>query len=145
MGAMMHQSLIARMTKTLAVLIRAEVSLINALKIAGDTSDNMYIKEIINSVSDQISHGRTLAGQLAKYPDIFPIMISSMISVGEKSGALAIMLEKISEFNEQEFNTKVDTLSKTIEPIVMGGLGAIVALLVVALYLPIFQMSNAIH
>jgi type IV pilus assembly protein PilC len=68
-----------------------------------------------------------------------------MISVCEKSGALALMLDKISEFNEQEFNNKVDTLSKTIEPIVMGGLGAVVALLVIALYLPIFQMTNAIH
>ncbi len=145
MGSMLHKSLLARMCKTLAVLIRAEVSLISALKIAGDTAENVYIAEIINTVSDQISHGRTLAGQLARYPDIFPIMISSMISVGEKSGALALMLDKISEFNEQEFNTKVDTLSKTIEPIVMGGLGAVVAILVIALYLPIFQMTNAIH
>lgn len=144
-GKMMHQSMLTRMTKTLAVLLRADVSLIQALKIAGDTSDNVYIQEIIGSVSDQISHGRTLAGQLAKYPKIFPIMVSSMIAVGEKSGALALMLEKISEFNEEEFNTQVDTLSKTIEPIVMGALGIIVAIVVLTLYLPIFQMTNAIH
>ena len=144
-GHIIHKSLISRFAKTLAVLIRSEVSLINALKIAGNTADNMYIKEITENVSTQISHGRSLGGQLAKYEDIFPIMVSSMISVGEKSGALAIMLEKISEFHEADFNTSVDKLSKTIEPIVMGGLGVIISIIVVTLYLPIFQMSSAIH
>ncbi len=144
-GHIIHKSLIARFAKTLAVLIRAEVSIINALKIAGNTSDNEYIKEITETVSTQISHGRSLGGQLAKYTDVFPVMVSSMIAVGEKSGALAIMLEKISEFHEADFNTAVDKLSKTIEPIVMGGLGVIISIIIVTLYLPIFQMSSAIH
>ena len=144
-GHIIHKSLISRFAKTLAVLIRAEVSIINALKIAGNTSDNEYIKEITENVSLQISHGRSLGGQLAKYTDIFPIMVSSMITVGEKSGALAVMLEKISEFHEADFNSAVDKLSKTIEPIVMGGLGIIISIIIVTLYLPIFQMSSAIH
>ncbi len=144
-GHIIHKSLIARFAKTLAVLIRAEVSIINALKIAGNTSDNEYIKEITENVATQIAHGRSLGGQLGKYTDIFPIMVSSMISVGEKSGALAIMLEKIAEFHEADFNTSVDKLSKTIEPIVMGGLGIIISIIIVTLYLPIFQMSSAIH
>ena len=144
-GKIIHMSLISRFAKTLAVLIRAEVSLINALKIAGDTSDNAYIKEMTLDISTKIAHGRSLGGQLAKYDDIFPIMVSSMISVGEKSGALAVMLEKISEFNEADFNSAVDKLSKTIEPIVMGGLGIVISIIVITLYLPIFQMSTAIH
>lgn len=144
-GHIIHKSMISRFAKTLAVLIRSEVSLINALKIAGKTSDNVYIKKMTEDVSTQIAHGRSLGGQLAKYEHIFPIMVSSMISVGEKSGALAIMLEKISDFHEADFNTSVDKLSKTIEPIVMGGLGVVIAIIVVTLYLPIFQMSTAIH
>jgi len=144
-GHIIHKSMIARFAKTLAVLIRSEVSLIDALKIAGNTSDNMYIKEMTEDVSTQVAHGRSLGGQLAKYEDIFPIMVSSMISVGEKSGALAIMLEKISDFHEADFNTAVDKLSATIEPIVMGGLGIVISIIVVTLYLPIFQMSTAIH
>lgn len=144
-GHIVHKSMIARFAKTLAVLIRSEVSIINALQIAGNTSDNVYIKDMSEKVSTQISHGRSLGGQLAKYENIFPVMVSSMIAVGEKSGALAIMLEKISEFHEADFNTAVDKLSKTIEPIVMGGLGLVVAVIVVTLYLPIFQMSTAIH
>ncbi|MEA3287330.1 MAG: type II secretion system F family protein [Candidatus Marinimicrobia bacterium] len=144
-GHIIHKSLIARFAKTLSVLIRAEVSIITALKIAGDTSDNVYIKEICENVSTQVAHGRSLGGQLAKYDDVFPIMVSSMIGVGEKSGAMAIMLEKISEFHEADFNTAVDKLSKTIEPIVMGGLGVVVSIIIVTLYLPIFQMSSAIH
>ncbi|MCF7824486.1 MAG: type II secretion system F family protein [Candidatus Marinimicrobia bacterium] len=144
-GHIIHKSMIARFAKTLAVLIRSEVSLINALKIAGNTSDNTYIKAMTEDISTQIAHGRSLGGQLAKYDNIFPIMVSSMISVGEKSGALAVMLEKISEFHEADFNTSVDKLSATIEPIVMGGLGLVIAVIVVTLYLPIFQMSTAIH
>ncbi len=144
-GHIIHKSLISRFAKTLSVLIRAEVSIINALKIAGDTSDNVYIKQITENIATQIAHGRSLGGQLAKYNDIFPVMVSSMISVGEKSGALAVMLEKISEFHEADFNASVDKLSKTIEPIVMGGLGVIISIIVVTLYLPIFQMSSAIH
>lgn len=144
-GHIIHKSMISRFAKTLSVLIRSEVSLINALKIAGNTADNMYIKEVTENVATQIAHGRSLGGQLAKYENIFPIMVSSMIAVGEKSGALAIMLEKISEFHESDFNASVDKLSATIEPIVMGGLGIIIAVIVVTLYLPIFQMSSAIQ
>ncbi len=144
-GSMLHQSQLARMCKTLAVLLRADVSLIAALKIAGETADNVYIEEVVNEIAEQISHGRTLAGQMAKYQNIFPMMVSSMIAVGEKSGALSLMLEKISDFNEQEFNTRVDTLSKTIEPIVMGVLGVIVSIIVITLYLPIFQMTSNMH
>jgi len=144
-GSIIHKSFISRFAKTLAVLIRAEVSIINALKIAGDTSDNVYIQDMMSKISTQIAHGRSLGGQLAKYENVFPVMVSSMISVGEKSGALAIMLEKISEFHEADFNTAVDKLSKTIEPIVMGGLGVVISIIIVTLYLPIFQMSSAIH
>ncbi len=144
-GHIIHKSLISRFAKTLAVLIQSEVSIIDSLKIAGNTADNAYIKQITEAVAIQIAHGRSLGGQLAKYDDIFPIMVSSMISVGEKSGALAVMLEKISEFHEADFNASVDKLSKTIEPIVMGGLGVVISIIVVTLYLPIFQMSSAIH
>lgn len=144
-GHIIHKSLISRFAKTLSVLIRAEVSIINALKIAGNTSDNAYIKEITEAISVQIAHGRSLGGQLAKFDDVFPVMVSSMITVGEKSGALAVMLEKISEFHEADFNTAVDKLSKTIEPIVMGGLGVVISVIIITLYLPIFQMSTAIH
>ena len=144
-GHIIHKSMVSRFAKTLAVLIRSEVSLINALQIAGNTSDNVYIKDMTEKVSTQISQGRSLGGQLAKYEDIFPVMVSSMIAVGEKSGALAIMLEKISEFHEADFNASVDKLSKTIEPIVMGGLGVVISIIVVTLYLPIFQMSTAIR
>ena len=144
-GHIIHKSMVSRFAKTLSVLIRAEVSIVNALKIAGNTSDNEYIKQITEHVALQVTHGRSMGGQLAKYTDVFPIMVSSMITVGEKSGALAIMLEKISEFHEADFNTAVDKLSKTIEPIIMGGLGVVISIIVVTLYLPIFQMSSAIH
>lgn len=144
-GHIIHKSMISRFAKTLAVLIRAEVSIVDALKIAGNTSDNQYIKEISENVALQVTHGRSMGGQLAKYTDVFPIMVSSMITVGEKSGALAIMLEKISEFHEADFNTAVDKLSKTIEPIIMGGLGVVISIIIVTLYMPIFQMSSAIN
>ena len=144
-GSLIHKTMITRMTQTLSVLLKSGVSLLDALKIAGETADNVYVDEVVESIIKEVSHGKGFGSQMARYPNLFPVMISSMISVGERSGALALMLEKIAEFNDRDFNTKVDSLSKTLEPIIMGGLGVVVCVIVLALYLPIFQMTSAIN
>ena len=143
-GSIMHKGMITRMTQTLSVLLKSGVSLIKALKIAGETADNVYVEKVVESIAKELSHGNTLSGQLTLYPKLFPLMVSSMIGVGEKSGALALMLGKISEFNDRDMNAKVDGLSSTMEPVLMAGLGLVVCIIVVALYLPIFQMTSAI-
>lgn len=144
-GGIIHKTMLTHMSHTLSVLLKSGVSLIRALKIAGETADNVYVDEVMNEVGKGVSHGKNLSGQLALYPDLFPTMVSSMVGVGEKSGALALMLEKIAEFNDRDLNSKVEGLSSTMEPMLMGGLGLVVCIIVVTLYLPIFQMTGAIH
>jgi len=144
-GPLIQKSVITRMMRTLSVLLKSGVKLTVALKISGETADNVYVNKIVEIIVEQVSQGKSFGAQIQKYPDIFPSMVSSMVSVGEKSGALELMLEKIAEFSDQDFNSKVDSISETIEPIMMGGLGVVVCVIVVALYLPIFQMSGAIQ
>lgn len=143
-GSLMHKSMITRMMQTLCVLLKSGVPLITALKIAGETADNVYVDKVVGKIGKQVAQGRSFGSQVQKYPDIFPTMVSSMIAVGEKSGSLALMIEKIAEFNDQDFSAKVDRISETIEPIMMAGLGVVICIIVLALYLPIFQMSGAI-
>ncbi|MFQ6675705.1 MAG: type II secretion system F family protein [Fidelibacterota bacterium] len=144
-GSLLHKSVVTRISQTLSVLLKSGVPLIDALKIAGETADNVYVDETIEEIGRQVSRGKSLAAQLSRFPTLFPVMVSSMIAVGEKSGALPLMLGKVAEFHDQDFGSRVDRLTKTIEPIIMGGLGVVVCIIVLALYLPIFRMTEAIQ
>jgi len=144
-GPLMQNSMITRMMRTLCVLLKSGVKLTIALKIAGETADNVYVEKTVDTIVEEVSQGKSFGSRIQKYPDLFPSMVSSMITVGEKSGALELMLEKVAEFSNDDFNTKVDGISETIEPLMMGGLGIVVCVIVLALYLPIFQMSGTIH
>lgn len=144
-GSLAQQSTITRFTETLGVMLSSGVGLIDALKIAAETTNNSYIDNIVASISEQVSQGKSLGSQFLKYPDVFPALEANMISIGEQSGSLAIMLAKVAQFNNEEFSVRVDKLSSLLEPIMMGGLGVVAAILVLGLYLPIFQMSGSIH
>lgn len=145
MGNLQQKSSMMRITVTLSILMKSGVSLIEGLKIAASTADNKYIDEVVDSICHEISQGNTLGSQLELYPRIFPSLDSNMISIGEKSGALVTMLEKVSEFNDQEFNSIVDKMASILEPVIMAGLGVVATILVLGLYLPIFQMSSVVH
>lgn len=144
-GPLMQKSMITRMMRTLCVLLKSGVKLTIALKIAGETANNVYVEKVVDTIVEQVSQGKSFGSMVQKYPDLFPSMVSSMITVGEKSGALEMMLEKVAEFSDDDFNSKVDSISETIEPIMMGGLGIVVCVIVLALYLPIFQLSGSIQ
>jgi len=143
-GTMQQKSAMLRITITLSILMKAGVSLIEGLKIASQTADNKYIDKVVSGICHEISQGNTLGSQLEDFPRIFPSLDVNMISIGEKSGALVVMLEKVAEFNDQEFNTIVDKMSTILEPVMLAGLGVIATVLVLGLYLPIFHMSGVI-
>lgn len=145
LGTLIHSRLVARFSGTLGVLLKSGVPLTDALKIAAETAENVYVDEVINKIIRSVSNGLSVGKQMSLYPNLFPLMVSSMVTVGERSGSLALMLEKIAEFSDQEFTVRVERLSKTFEPILMAGLGVIICVMVVALYLPVFQMTTAIH
>lgn len=144
-GDLLHRTIMIRFSLTMGIMIDSGVGLIEALKIASRTADNSYIDSITTEICTGISNGESFGKLLHGYPEIFPPLESSMISVGEKSGSLTIMLEKVAEFNDQELSGRVETLSSVLEPLIMGGLGVVASILVLGLYLPIFHMSGSVH
>lgn len=143
-GNMLKKSVIARFSKTLGTLTRNNVALVEALSIAAETSNNVLIIQTIDEVRSRISGGSSLGKAMQEHA-LFPEMMVKMIAVGEEAGSLEVMLEKVAEFYDRQFNASVDSLSSVIEPILMIGLGVLALVVVIALYLPIFQMTGAIH
>jgi len=142
-GKIILKSILARFTKTLGTLVASGVGLVDALTVAGETSNNVVIQAMIENVKLNVTGGGSLAQSLEKHP-IFPSMMVKMIAVGEESGALESMLNKVSEFYERQLNATIDSLTAIIEPVMMIGLGILALFVVIALYLPVFQMSGAI-
>jgi type IV pilus assembly protein PilC len=122
-------------------MLTSGVSLIDALRICEDTVENIVIKKDIMELRKAVTQGKTLTEQLLKI-DYFPDMVGQMIKVGEQTGALDQMLEKVSDVFEQEVNDLVDGMTSMIEPIILVGLGGAVGFILIAMYLPIFQAAG---
>jgi type IV pilus assembly protein PilC len=119
------------------------VVLVDSLGIAAETSSNVVVQKIVEDVRKNIMGGTSLAKSLQAHA-LFPVMMTKMIDVGEETGSLEVMLGKVSEFYERQFNSTIDSLTSIIEPILMIGLGVLALIVVISLYLPIFQMSSVI-
>lgn len=132
----------ARFTRTLGTMLVSGVNLIDAIEICKMTMDNYLIETALAKVKEEISGGKTIAVPLAQ-AKIFPPMVVQMINVGENTGTLDQMLMKIADFYEAEVEAAVANMSKMIEPIVLVVLGGIVAFILIAMYLPIFNMAGA--
>lgn len=142
-GTLIQKSAIAKFSRTLSTLLSAGVRIIDSIDIAANTTGNYVIEQSLLKAKDSISVGKTLVEPLAKEPFI-PPMVAQMIMVGEQTGALDTMLGKIADFYEDEVETAAASLTSLIEPMLMVFLGGIVAVLVIAMYLPIFEMANVI-
>jgi type IV pilus assembly protein PilC len=141
-GMMLKKVAVARFTRTLGTMIQSGVPILDALEIVAKTSGNVILEEIIFEVRSSIAEGQTIAEPLSEN-DIFPGMVIQMISVGEATGALDTMLEKIADFYDDEVDAAVEALTSMLEPLLMLFLGGSIGGLVVAMYLPIFQMAAA--
>lgn len=141
LGELVLKSSIARMTRTLSTLLTAGVPVINALEIAGKTSGNVVIEEVLLRCRESVIQGKPLAAPMLKYK-IIPEMLAQMVSVGEASGTLDTMLSKVADFYEDDVENAVKALTSLIEPILMVVLGGIIAFLVIAMYLPVFDMAS---
>jgi type IV pilus assembly protein PilC len=108
-----------------------------------ETSGNVVIEQVILKTKDSISQGMTLSAPMAE-SGIFPVMVTQMIAIGEQTGSLEEMLSKIADFYEEEVDTAVDNMTALMEPLIMAFLGVVIGGLVISMYLPIFQMANAI-
>jgi type IV pilus assembly protein PilC len=142
-GQILHQSAIARFSRTLGVTFAAGVPLVEALdSVAGATGSPVY-NDAVKRIRDDVSVGHQL--QLAmRQANLFPNMVVQMVAIGEEAGALDKMLFKIAEFYEQEVNNAVDALSSLLEPFIMVIIGLIVGSMVIGMYLPIFKLAAVV-
>ncbi|HOP48651.1 MAG TPA: type II secretion system F family protein [Desulfobacteraceae bacterium] len=142
-GPLLKKVAIARFTRTLGTMISSGVPILDALEIVARTSGNVIIEEVVLEVRSNIAEGQTIAEPLSE-SDIFPGMVTQMIAVGEATGALDAMLNKIADFYDDEVDVAVEALTSMLEPLLMVFLGGSIGGLVVAMYLPIFKMAGAI-
>ncbi len=143
-GDLLKKVAVARFTRTLGTMITSGVPILDALDIVARTSGNKILEEIILEVRVSIAEGQTIAEPLSEN-DIFPGMVIQMISVGEATGALDTMLGKIADFYDEEVDVAVSALTSMLEPLLMVFLGGSIGGLVIAMYLPIFQMAAAME
>ena len=141
-GELLKKTAVARFTRTLGTMISSGVPILDALEIVAKTSGNVIIEEILYEVRGSIAEGQTIAEPLSEN-DIFPGMVIQMIAVGEATGALDSMLEKIADFYDEEVDASVAALTSMLEPLLMLFLGGSIGGLVIAMYLPIFGMAAA--
>lgn len=140
-GDLTKKSAIARFTRTLGTLIASGVPILDAMDIVAKSAGNKVIERGIMYARDRIAEGKNIASPLMEL-NVFPKMVVQMIGVGENTGALDVMLTKIADFYEEEVDAAVDGLTSLIEPIMMVGIGGIVAFVLIAMYLPIFSMAD---
>ncbi len=140
-GELVQKSAIARLTRTLSTLLSSGIGIMEALDIAAKTVGNTVIESAVLRAKDSISEGKSLTVPLAKEKYI-PRMVTQMIGVGEQTGNLDQMLSRVADFYEDEVDVAVNGLTTLIEPLLIVGLGAVIAVLVVAMYLPVFNMAD---
>ena len=144
LGDLLRKSAVSRFTRTLGTLISSGVSILDGLEITAKTAGNRVVHDAVMQSRASIAGGDTIAAPLEK-SKVFPPMVISMISVGEQTGGMDEMLSKIADFYDEEVDVAVGALLSLMEPIMIVVLGVIVGGMVVAMYLPIFDMMNAIQ
>jgi len=142
-GAVLRKVAVARFTRTLGTMLSSGVPILDALDVTAKTAGNRTVEEAIYYVRGKISEGKNIAGPLSD-TKVFPSMVVQMIGVGEATGAMDTMLNKIADFYDDEVDTAVSSLTAMIEPLLMVFLGGVVGGFLIAMYLPIFSIAGAI-
>jgi type IV pilus assembly protein PilC len=143
-GPLIRKIALAKFTRTFGTLVSAGVPILSALDIVAATSGNEVVSDAVKDARNAVKEGETLAKPLAE-SKIFPSMVVQMIAVGEETGALDTMLNKIADFYDEEVSTATDGITSLIEPLMMATLGLIVGGMVVALYMPMFQVITLVQ
>ncbi|WP_187270657.1 type II secretion system F family protein [Lacisediminihabitans profunda] len=142
-GPLLKKIAVARFSRNFSNMISAGVPILQALNIVGETSGNWVIESSLREVAESVRQGRSIAAPLAEQP-VFPAMVTQMIAVGEDAGSLEMMLDKIADFYDQEVEAATEQLTAMIEPLMVAFLGVVVGGMIVALYLPIFNIATLI-
>jgi type IV pilus assembly protein PilC len=143
-GDTVRKITIARFSRTLSTLVAAGVDIIKALEITGQASGNWVVEDALDGVRTRVREGASIATPLLEN-DVFPPMVSQMVKVGEETGELDAMLGKIADFYEEEVDTAIGALTSIIEPLMMIGVGLMVGIIVISMYLPMFKMLQLVN
>jgi type IV pilus assembly protein PilC len=143
MGPVLNKIAVARFTRTLGTLLQSGVPILDALEICAKTSGNVILESGIMHVRQRISEGQNMVEPLME-AKVFPDMVVQMIGVGEQTGALDQMLNKIADFYEEETDVAVSSMTSMLEPIMMVGIGGMVGVVLISMYLPIFELAGNI-
>ncbi|MGH2661709.1 MAG: type II secretion system F family protein [Actinomycetota bacterium] len=143
-GPLFHKTALSRFARTLGVLSRSGVPILQALDITAESVNNAVLAEAIKDIQGGVKEGESLAVPLSRH-EIFPPMVVQMMAVGEETGALDNMLEKIADFYDAEVTAAVESLTSLIEPVMIAVVGGAVGLIVISLYMPLFNIINLIR
>lgn len=143
-GPLVSKTSLARFSRTLSLLISSGVNIIESLEITRGTAGNAVVEDILEETKTSIQSGEAVSSTLQAHPKVFPPMLSSMVAIGEETGALDTMLSKVADFYEREVDEAVGALTAAIEPAMIIFLGAIVGLIVAGMFLPMFQIIGTL-
>jgi len=143
-GALFQKTALARFARTLAVLSKSGVPILQSLDVVSETGNNSLMSKAVKDVQQSVKQGESLAKPLARHSSLFPPMVVQMLAVGEETGALDTMLEKVAAFYDDEVTATVDSLTSIIEPAMIFVIGGMVGMAVIALYLPMFNIIKLI-
>jgi type IV pilus assembly protein PilC len=143
-GNLNKKSALARFSRTFGLLITSGVNIVESLEITKGTAGNAVVEDILEESKTTIQAGEPVYATIRAYPQVFPPMVGSMIAIGEETGALDVMLQKIGDFYEREVDEAVSSLTAAIEPLMIVFLGGVVALIVAGMFLPLFQIINTL-
>ena len=141
-GSLQKQIILTEITRSMALMVGAGVSIIEGLNVTAEVTDNVVISDALHDATKQIEKGFPIAYSFAKHPEAFPYILSQMIAVGEETGKMEDVLSKVSRIFEIESDQKVKTLTAAVEPLVMVLLGLGVGFLVIAIILPIYNLTS---
>jgi type IV pilus assembly protein PilC len=142
-GQLIHKTALARVTRTFSSLMRSGVPIMESLDIVAGTAGNSIVSDAVRTASQQVRVGEAVSTALSQH-DVFPGLVVQMMAVGEETGALDEMLEKIADFYEREVSATVEALTSLIEPLLMVFMGISVGGMIIALYMPMFQIIKLV-
>ncbi len=140
LGTLVQKSAIASFSNTFGLLLRSGVNIMESIEITKGTAGNAIVEDILDETKDNVQRGEQISTTLVKYPHVFPPMVSSMIAIGEETGAVDSMLQKVADFYEREVDEAVDSLTAALEPMLIVFLGVIVGFIVAGMFLPMFSI-----
>lgn len=140
LGTLIQKSAIASFSNTFGLLLRSGVNIIESIEITKGTAGNAVVEDILDETKDAVQRGEQISTTLMKYPRVFPPMVSSMVAIGEETGAVDAMLQKVADFYEREVDEAVDSLTAALEPMLIVFLGVIVGFIVAGMFMPMFSI-----